>query len=111
MGGAIAQLVARDHPDVAAGVVLSGTAQHWRDAEMRRVWRTMGILGLTLSLAPRAFWRWGFRRSGIPQNERTVWVHSEVMRHSARDVAEAGRELGRFDSRPGWLRSVCRSQW
>jgi 3-oxoadipate enol-lactonase len=27
------------------------------------------------------------------------------MRHQARDVAEAGRELGRFDSRP-WLRSV-----
>jgi 3-oxoadipate enol-lactonase len=30
---------------------------------------------------------------------------SELMRHSARDIAEAGRELGRFDSRP-WLRSV-----
>jgi 3-oxoadipate enol-lactonase len=27
------------------------------------------------------------------------------MRHSARDLAEAGRELGRFDSRP-WLGSV-----
>jgi hypothetical protein len=27
------------------------------------------------------------------------------MRHSARDIAEAGRELGRFDSRP-WLPSV-----
>jgi 3-oxoadipate enol-lactonase len=26
-----------------------------------------------------------------------------MMRHSARDIAEAGRELGRFDSRP-WLR-------
>jgi pimeloyl-ACP methyl ester carboxylesterase len=26
------------------------------------------------------------------------------MRHSASDLAEAGRELGRFDSRP-WLRS------
>jgi 3-oxoadipate enol-lactonase len=30
---------------------------------------------------------------------------SELERHSARDVAEAGRELGRFDSRP-WLQSV-----
>jgi len=27
---------------------------------------------------------------------------SELMRHESRDVAEAGRELGRFDSRP-WL--------
>jgi hypothetical protein len=29
------------------------------------------------------------------------------MRHEARDVAEAGRELGRFDSRP-WLASLTR---
>jgi 3-oxoadipate enol-lactonase len=105
MGGAIAQLVARDHPDVASGIVLSGTAQHWQDPQTRRTWRAMGILGLTLSVAPRQFWAWGFKRTGMPINERTVWVQSELMRHSARDVAEAGRELGRFDSRP-WLSSV-----
>lgn len=105
MGGAIAQLVAREHPDVVSGVVLSGTAQHWQDRETRRMWRAMGALGLSLSLAPRSFWRFGFRRAGLPQNERTAWVQAELMRHSARDVAEAGRELGRFDSRP-WLGSV-----
>ena len=65
----------------------------------------MGALGLSLSLAPRSFWRLGLRRVGLADNERTAWVHSELMRHSARDVAEAGRELGRFDSRP-WLHSV-----
>src|SRR5437763_9551491 len=105
MGGAIAQLVGRDHPDVASGIVLSGTAQHWQDPETRRVWRAMGVMGLSLSLAPRLFWRWGFCRSGIPSNERTLWIQSELMRHLARDIAEAGRELGRFDSRP-WLHSV-----
>lgn len=105
MGGAIAQLLARDHPDVASGVVLSGTAQHWQDPQTRRSWRAMGILGLTLSLAPRTFWRVGFRRAGLPRDERTIWVQSELMRHSARDIAEAGRELGRFDSRP-WLPDV-----
>jgi len=105
MGGAIAQLVGRDHPDVASGIVLSGTAQHWQDPETRRIWRAMGVMGLSLSLAPRLFWRWGFRRSGIPHNERTLWIQSELMRHLARDLAEAGRELGRFDSRP-WLPSV-----
>jgi pimeloyl-ACP methyl ester carboxylesterase len=106
MGGAIAQLLARDHPDVVSGVVLSGTAQHWQDPETRRVWRTMGVFGLSLSLAPRWFWRRGFRRVGLPENEQTAWVQSELMRHSARDMAEAGRELGRFDSRP-WLASVA----
>jgi len=105
MGGAIAQLVAKEHPDVASGVILSGTAQHWQDRRSRRGFRTMGALGLALSLSPRRFWRIGMRRSGIQENERTAWLQSELMRHSAGDIAEAGRELGRFDSRP-WLASV-----
>jgi pimeloyl-ACP methyl ester carboxylesterase len=105
MGGAIAQLVARDHPDVTAAVVLSGTAQHWQEPESRRVWRAMGVFGFTLSVAPRLAYRSGFRRIGLSDPRRTAWLLSELERHSARDVAEAGRELGRFDSRP-WLPSV-----
>jgi pimeloyl-ACP methyl ester carboxylesterase len=105
MGGAIAQLVAHDHPDVVEGLVLSGTAQHWQDPRTRRAFRAMGALGLVLSVAPRLTWRAGLRRSGIRENERTIWIQSELMRHSARDIAEAGRELGRFDSRP-WLGTV-----
>jgi len=107
MGGAIAQLVARDHPEVASGIVLSGTAQHWQDPRARRTFRAMGALGLTLSVAPRVTWRWGLGRVGLPMNERTAWLQSELMRHSASDLAEAGRELGRFDSRP-WLGSIER---
>jgi 3-oxoadipate enol-lactonase len=106
MGGAIAQLVARDHPDVVSGLVLSATAQHWQDPQTRRVFKAMGVFGLMLSLAPRATWRRGFRLAGIRESSRTVWLQSELMRHSARDIAEAGRELGRFDSRP-WLGSVA----
>jgi pimeloyl-ACP methyl ester carboxylesterase len=106
MGGAIGQLLARDHPEVVSGLLLSGTAQHWQDPETRRVWRAMGLLGLTLSVAPRMAWRLGFKRVGLPDDERTAWLHSEMMRHSASDLAEAGRELGRFDSRP-WLGSIA----
>ena len=105
MGGAIAQLVARDHPDVASAVILSGTAQHWHDPRARRTFRTMGALGVTLSVAPRATWKWGLAQVGLPVTQRTVWLQSELMRHSASDLAEAGRELGRFDSRP-WLGSI-----
>jgi 3-oxoadipate enol-lactonase len=105
MGGAIAQLMARDHPDVVGGLVLSGTAQHWQDPASRRAFRTMGGLGLMLALAPRSTLRAGMRRARIPENERTVWLQSELTRHAARDIAEAGRELGRFDSRP-WLGEV-----
>jgi 3-oxoadipate enol-lactonase len=105
MGGAIAQLVARDHSDVVQGLVLSGTAQHWQDPRTRRTFRTMGVLGLMLSLAPRSTLRAGLRRAGVREDEHSAWVQSELMRNQARDIAEAGRELGRFDSRP-WLGAV-----
>jgi pimeloyl-ACP methyl ester carboxylesterase len=106
MGGAIAQLVAHEHPDVVRGLVLSGTAQHWQDPETRRAFKFLGAMGLMLSLAPRASYRAGLRRSGLREGKETAWLQSELMRHSARDVAEAGRELGRFDSRP-WLGSLA----
>jgi 3-oxoadipate enol-lactonase len=105
MGGTIAQLIARDHRDDVRGIVLSGTSQHFQDPETVRVWRAMGGVKLMLSIAPRAAWRAGFRQAGIPTSPHTAWWMAELMRHSARDIAEAGRELGRFDSRP-WLHSV-----
>jgi len=105
MGGAITQLIARDHRDVASAIVLSGTAQHWREPEVQRTWKAMGALGLALSVAPARTWNAGFRRMRLPDNPRTAFLRSELLRHSARDVAEAGRELSRFDSRP-WLSGV-----
>jgi pimeloyl-ACP methyl ester carboxylesterase len=105
MGGAIAQTMAQRHPEAVEGVVLSGTAQHWQDPRTRRAFKTMGVMGFSISVAPRLFWGAGLRRAGLRQNERTAWLQSELMRHSARDLAEAGRELGRFDSRP-WLGTV-----
>jgi pimeloyl-ACP methyl ester carboxylesterase len=105
MGGTIAQLMARDHRDSVSGVVLSGTCQHFQDPETRKIWKWMGAVGLMVGIAPRPFYKAGFKRSGIELNERTAWWLSELIRHSPRDVAEAGRELGRFDSRP-WLGSI-----
>ncbi len=105
MGGTIAQLMARDHRGLLSGLVLSGTCQHFQDPETVKLWRWMGAVGLAVKLAPKTFFQAGFKRSGIQLNERTAWWMSELMRHSGRDVAEAGREMGRFDSRP-WLSSV-----
>ena len=105
MGGTIAQLIARDHRDAVSGIVLSGTSQHFQDPETVKTWRWMGALKLALTVFPRGVWRVGFRQAKIPYSPQTAWWLSELTRHCARDVAEAGRELGRFDSRP-WLGSV-----
>jgi pimeloyl-ACP methyl ester carboxylesterase len=105
MGGAIAQLLAREHPEVVEGLVLSGTAQHWQDPRTRRAFKGLGLLGFSLKVAPTLTWGAGIRPLRRRNGRHSVWLESELMRHSARDIAEAGRELGRFDSRP-WLGSV-----
>jgi 3-oxoadipate enol-lactonase len=105
MGGTIAQLLARRHPALVSGVVLSATAADWSDKYMRRFWRTMGALRLVLNVFPTSTWRTALRMSGAKHNQTTTWTAAELSRGSSRDIAEAGRELGRFDSRQ-WAGSL-----
>ena len=91
MGGAIAQLVARDHANVVSGLVLSGTAQDWQDPRERRFWRAMGALWLILALAPKRVWRGALRREGMRDSELGSWLVSELQRASASELAEATR--------------------
>ena len=105
MGGAIAQLMARDHRDVVAGVVLCATAADWREPRMRVLWHSMAGMRLPLGLFPQRTWRVLLRSAGFRENATTAWVTAELTRGSAHDIAEAGRELGRFDARP-WVGAV-----
>jgi pimeloyl-ACP methyl ester carboxylesterase len=105
MGGPVASLMARDHPDTVAAVVLCATAREWKDPRMRALWGGMGVLRLVLGAFPHQSWRWGLRRAGFPDSPITSWVAAELSRGSARDLAEAGRELGRFDSRT-WIKQI-----
>jgi len=104
MGGPVVQLLAHRHPELVGGVVLCATALDWSDARSKVFWRTMAGLRLTLGLFPLASWRAGLRVAGTPSRHST-WVTGELSRSSARDLAEAGRELGRFDSR-GWASTL-----
>ena len=105
MGGPIASLMARDHPDTVAALVLCATAREWKEPRMKALWSGMGVLRLLLGAFPHQTWRWGLRRAGFPDSPITSWVAAELSRGSARDIAEAGRELGRFDSRT-WIASL-----
>ena len=100
LGGAVAQLVARDHPDVAAGIVLCATANDWSEPKLRLLWSAMAGLRLMLGLAPEAIWRRVTTMMGTEGGLAPVWQAGELSRGSAVALAEAGRELGRFDSRP-----------
>jgi 3-oxoadipate enol-lactonase len=105
MGGPIGLLLAQRHPDAVAGLVLCATSSNWRTPRMRAVWWSMAALRFALGIAPYTLWRAGLRAAGMPDSAATTWVTGEVVRGSARDIAEAGRELGRFDARP-WLGQI-----
>jgi 3-oxoadipate enol-lactonase len=102
MGGPIGLLLARRHADLVRGLVLCATSADWRTPRMRAVWWSMAGLRLALGVAPYALWRGSLRAAGLPDSAATTWVAGECVRGSARDIAEAGRELGRFDAR-SWL--------
>jgi hypothetical protein len=94
--------MARDHPDVVRSIVCCATATDWSEPRMKLLWRSMGILRLWLNLFPIGTWRAALRLGGFPDGPATSWTAAELSRGSGRDLAEAGRELGRYDSRP-WL--------
>ncbi len=103
MGGPITQLLARRHPHLLRGTVLCATSREWQGREFERLWRMMGLVRLVVSLSPFGFWTTLLRVSGIPEDARTGWLIAELGRGSPAALAEAGRELGRFDSR-AWPR-------
>jgi 3-oxoadipate enol-lactonase len=102
MGGPIALLCARRRPQAVGALVLCATASNWRSPRIRGLWWSMAAWRLVLAVAPYGLWRAGLRAAGLPDNAQTTWATGELVRGSARDIAEAGRELGRFDARP-WL--------
>jgi 3-oxoadipate enol-lactonase len=106
MGGAIAQLLARDHRDVLSGLVLSGTKMEFGNPREVRVWRAMIGLRAMLQVAPYETWRRGLARVGYDNPRHTAWIASELLRHSAH-----ARESKRPSSRPASAtsRAECRS--
>jgi 3-oxoadipate enol-lactonase len=106
MGGLLAQLMAKRHPDEVSGAVLAATAAELRDSLLLQlVWSGMGAFQWWLRLAPR--WTWNVAVKAVVQGDDATieWAVGELRRGAAEDIAEAGRDIGRFDSRP-WLEDV-----
>ncbi len=105
MGGPIAQLLARDHAEAVDGLVLCATAQDWQDWYLKGYWRSMAVARLWLGLFPTRIWDWLLKLGGIPRGVARDWVAAELSRGSSVDLAEAGRELSRYDAR-GWIATL-----
>jgi pimeloyl-ACP methyl ester carboxylesterase len=101
MGGPVAQLLARDHEKQVSGLVLCATSTNWGGPWMQVLWSGMSGLRLALGLAPRLTWSLLLGTLGTPA-AANAWLSGELSRGSSVDIAEAGRELGRYDSR-AWI--------
>lgn len=123
LGGPVALLTWQRHPDLVRGLVLCATSATFAEDRLHRLaWRLMGALQLGLRLLPRHYLealllRQTEGRLPFPITrmihedtppeavERLPWFVGEFDRDSPEDVAEAGRELGRFDAR-GWVPTI-----
>ncbi len=104
MGGAIAQILAHRHPEMLRGMVLVATAAEWRAApQLRAAWYLMGAMQLGWRLTPRRAWSQFMNL--LYGGKAPDWFAGELARGAPWDIAEAGREMGRYDSRE-WLREV-----
>jgi pimeloyl-ACP methyl ester carboxylesterase len=123
MGGPVAQLLWQRHPDLVSGLVLCATSATFSNSlRNRMLWRGMGAMQVVLRLLPRHWWEtlaYRQARGELPVRvtrmitddsspellELLPWIIGELDRGSAEDIAEAGRELGRYDA-CGWLGTV-----
>ena len=111
MGGTVAQLLARHHPDRVAGLVLAATWAHGPSSALQnRALRGSHLAGGALrrmsgprqTAAIRAVWG---RVAPTSPSQRPPWFVDEVLSGSMPHIVGAGRELTRFDSRP-WISSI-----
>ena len=111
MGGPVAQLLWRRHPDKVAGLVLCATAPAF-SAESRHVTDASlaSLAGLTrvaghLAAVPAA----GANLLRRVRAERPAgfleWAADEMRRHDVRMLTEAARSITRFDSR-SWIGDI-----
>ena len=110
MGGPIAQLLWRRHPNLVEGLVLCATSRRFSGSDPRMRAFFGGMLGLATAarVAPGPMRRRivseiaARRQSNSPLGQ---WALDEIARHDPAEVLQAGWAIGRFDSRE-WIGEV-----
>ena len=114
MGGPIAQLLWRRHPDTVAGLVLCATSYRFvTGARERFIFSSVMATaagttraGSLLGRAPMASVRRGAPQGGAdrPANLR-AWAAGEMRRHDTVKIMEAGQAIGSYNARH-WIGEV-----
>lgn len=107
MGGPIAQLLWRRHPDRVDGLVLCATSRSFAGhARARATFALLPSVARAGRMAPAAVRAGAFERVLSRRNAgASAWLHAEMQRHDPIALAEAGVALGRFSSHD-WIGEV-----
>jgi 3-oxoadipate enol-lactonase len=109
MGGPVAQLLWRRHPGLVDGLVLCATSRTFASRPRERVrFAALGAAAVSSRVVPSRFTAETIAK--VIDSRRTAgptegWAAEELRRNDWTAVLEAGRSLGRFDSRP-WIGEV-----
>lgn len=113
MGGPVAQLLARRHPDHVAGLVLCATAPRLSETPIGSapVDAVLGLvaagarLGERVAHGPSVPLRAIRRLRPYRPRDFVRWTLAEFRRHDRRQLVEAARAAARFDAR-AWMREL-----
>jgi pimeloyl-ACP methyl ester carboxylesterase len=105
MGGPIAMLLTRRHPELVSGLVLQATALEWRATMAERArFKVSRVLGpITRRFIRPSTIRFVFARRITrrhPLRRHLGWMMSEWRRNDPWHMAQAGRAISMFDARP-----------
>jgi 3-oxoadipate enol-lactonase len=108
MGGAVAQLVWRRHPDALAGMVLCATAARFSGRRVERL-SFLGLTGLATvaRFTPEQARIWATEQLYLQRKSHQwePWAVQEASSHDWRMILEAGKAIGRFSSLD-WLGEI-----
>ena len=108
MGGPVALLAWRQHPERVRGLVLCATAPHFAGSRVERL-NFLGLTGLaTISRATPAKARQWLTDQLYLQRKTVAWdpwAIEEVSQHDWRAILEAGRRIGAFSAQE-WLSEI-----
>ncbi len=108
MGGAVAQLLWRRHPERVAGMVLCATATEFRRSTLEHlVFASLTPTAAIARLLPPEFRRQTAVKIVTSRDDRDLrqWALAEIEHHDWLRVVEAGSEVGAFDS-SRWAGSI-----
>lgn len=101
MGGAVAQLVWRRHPDAVRGLVLCATASRFSGRRVERL-SFLGLTGLATvaRFTPEQARIWATEQMYLQRKSREwePWAIQEASSHDWRMILEAGKSIGDFSS-------------